>query len=46
MKEVIMAKRSDKKKDDRRLERTITRNWIICGLSLLAIIVLLFMSNG
>ena len=36
-----MAKRfDDKDKNGRRLERTILRNWIICGASLLAIIIL------
>lgn len=35
-----MAKKFDKNDKDKRLERTIIRNWIICGLSLLAIIVL------
>lgn len=40
-----MAKRYDKNKNDRKLERTITRNWIIMGVSLAAIIVLLFMSH-
>lgn len=40
-----MAKRYDKNKKDKRLERTIMRNWIICGLSLIAIIVLMFSSR-
>ncbi len=41
-----MAKRFDKNKKDNRLERTITRNWIIAGVSLAAIIVLFFISSG
>ena len=40
-----MAKRFDKNKKDNRLERTITRNWIICGISLALIIVLVIMSQ-
>lgn len=40
-----MAKRPDKNKNDRKLERTITRNWIIMGASLAAIIALLVMSH-
>ncbi len=34
-----MAKRNNKKDDDR-LNRMVIRNWIICGVSLLAIIIL------
>lgn len=40
-----MAKRYDKNKNDKRLERTITRNWIICGISLVLIIVLTVISR-
>ena len=41
-----MAKRYDKNnKNDRRLERTITRNWIIMGVSLALIIALVIMSR-
>ncbi len=39
-----MAKRFDNKKDDKKLERTIARNWIIMGISLAAIIVLFVIS--
>ena len=39
-----MAKKF-KKDDNNRLERTIIRNWIICGASLAAIIVLYFISK-
>ena len=35
-----MAKRFDKNKNDKKLERAIMRNWIICGASLLAIIIM------
>ena len=35
-----MAKRFDKNKNDKRLERAYIRNWIICGISLALIIVL------
>lgn len=41
-----MAKRFDKNKNDKRLERAITRNWIICGISLIAIIVLTLAAKG
>lgn len=43
-----MAKRYDKNKKNNRLERTIARNWIICGVSLVAIIVLyvIYSSGG
>ena len=37
-----MAKRDDRKKKDDKLERTIMRNWIICGVSGAAIIILMF----
>ncbi len=40
-----MAKRFDNNKNDKKLERTITRNWIIMGISLAAIIVLLVISS-
>ncbi len=40
-----MAKRDDRKKDDKKLERAIMRNWIICGASLIAIIALSFISK-
>lgn len=41
-----MAKRYDKNnKNDKRLERTIARNWIICGVSLALIIVLYFLAS-
>lgn len=42
-----MPKRDDeerKRKNDK-LERTIRRNWIICGASLAAIVILYFMSK-
>ncbi len=38
-----MAKRDDRDKKDKKLERTIMRNWIICGVSLALIIFLYFM---
>lgn len=41
-----MAKRYDRNKKDKQLEHTITRNWIIAGISLAAIIVLFFISSG
>lgn len=41
-----MAKRFDKNNKDKRLERTIIRNWIICGASLAAIIALSIASKG
>ena len=40
-----MAKRFDRGKNDKKLERTITRNWIICGVSAVLIIVLIFLSR-
>ena len=41
-----MAKRDDRqKKDNNKLERAIMRNWIICGVSLIAIIALTFISK-
>ena len=39
-----MAKKFKNDKDNR-LERTIVRNWIICGASLALIIILLFVSR-
>jgi hypothetical protein len=39
-----MAKR-DRGKKDNRLERAVIRNWIICGISLAAIIVLYSMGK-
>lgn len=39
-----MAKKFKKDKDNR-LQRTIIRNWIICGASLAAIIVLYLMAR-
>ena len=38
-----MPKRGDRKDNDKRLQRTITRNWIICGASLAAILILRFL---
>lgn len=35
-----MAKKDTNKRDDKRLERSIMRNWIIMGVSLILIIVL------
>jgi len=40
-----MAKRDDRKKDNNKLERAIVRNWIICGVSAAAIIILKFFVN-
>lgn len=40
-----MAKKF-KKDDNNRLERAIIRNWIICGASLAAIIILYLVSRG
>jgi len=40
-----MAKRFDKGKKNNRLERTVTRNWIICGVSAALIIFLYFISK-
>ncbi len=39
-----MAKRFDNNKNDKKLERAITRNWIIMGVTLAAIIVLYVIS--
>lgn len=41
-----MAKRFDKNKKDNRFERVYMRNWIICGVSLVLIIILYFLSMG
>lgn len=41
-----MAKRFDRDKNNKKLERTIARNWIICGISAALIILLIFMSKG
>ena len=41
-----MAKRFDNKDKNKKLERTIRRNWIIMGVSLVAIIVLFIVSSG
>ena len=40
-----MAKRFDKNKNDNKLERTIRRNWIIMGVTLVAIIVLFVIAS-
>lgn len=40
-----MAKRFDNNKNDKKLERTIRRNWIILGVTLVAIIILLIVSS-
>ena len=40
-----MEKRLDKKKDDNKLERAIRRNWIIMGVTLVAIIVLFVIAS-
>lgn len=37
-----MAKRDERQKKDDKLEKTIMRNWIICGVSGVAIIILMF----
>ncbi len=42
-----MAKRFDNDKNNKKLERAITRNWIIMGITLAAIIVLyVIAANG
>ncbi len=41
-----MAKRFDKNKKDNRLEKAIVRNWIICGISLVLIIILVIASRS
>ncbi len=40
-----MAKRFDRNKNNKKLERTMFRNWIICGISAALIIVLFFISR-
>lgn len=35
-----MAKRDDKQRPKDKLQRTIMRNWILCGASLAAILIL------
>lgn len=40
-----MAKRFDNKDKNKKLERTIRRNWIIMGVSLAAIIVLFVIAS-
>ena len=40
-----MAKKDITKRDDKRLERTIMRNWIIAGVSLALIVVLYFLGK-
>lgn len=40
-----MAKRDDRKKNDDKLQRAIIRNWIICGVSGAAIIILMFFAK-
>lgn len=40
-----MAKRFDNNKNDKKLERTIRRNWIILGVTLAAIIILFVISS-
>ncbi len=41
-----MAKRFDNRKNDKKLERTIARNWIICIISGILIVVLTIASRG
>ncbi len=40
-----MAKRDDRKKNDDKLQKAIIRNWIICGVSGAAIIILILFSR-
>lgn len=40
-----MAKRDDRKKNEDKLQKTIIRNWIICGVSGVAIIILMFFAK-
>ncbi len=40
-----MAKKDMNKRDDKRLERAIMRNWIIAGVSLALIIMLYFIGK-
>lgn len=41
-----MAKRFDRDKNNKKLERAIARNWIICGISAALIIALILFSKG
>ncbi|MGN0682801.1 MAG: hypothetical protein ACI4QY_02155 [Oscillospiraceae bacterium] len=41
-----MAKRFNNPKNDKKLERTITRNWIICIVSGILIVVLTLAARG
>lgn len=41
-----MAKRFNNNKNDKKLERTIMRNWIILGVTAALIIVLVIYSNS
>lgn len=41
-----MAKRFDNRKNDKKLERTIMRNWIILGVTAVLIVVLIIYSNS
>lgn len=40
-----MAKRFDNNKNEKKLERTIKRNWIIMGVTLAAIIILFVVAS-
>lgn len=40
-----MAKRFDNNKNDKKLERTIRRNWIIMGVTLVLIIILFVVAS-
>lgn len=40
-----MAKRDDRKRNDDKLQKAIIRNWIICGVSGAAIIILMLFSR-
>lgn len=40
-----MAKRDDRRKNEDKLQKTIIRNWIICGVSGLLIIILTFFAK-
>ncbi len=41
-----MAKRFDNRKNDKKLEHSIARNWIICIISGILIVVLTIASRG
>ena len=41
----IMAKRDDRRKNEDKLQKAIIRNWIICGVSGAAIIILMFFAK-